>query len=42
MKTGTDRRKKVEEKGEVESKRMRHGDGHGWRYESAQDLSHGM
>ena len=30
----------VEEKGEVESRRTHHEDGHGWRYESAQDLSH--
>ena len=29
-----------EEKGEVESRRTHHEDGHGWRYESAQDLSH--
>ena len=30
------------ESGEVESRRVRHVDDHGWRYESAQDLSHGM
>ena len=30
----------VEEKEEVESRRTHHEDGHGWRYESAQDLSH--
>ena len=30
------------ESGERESKRVRHVDDHGWRYESAQDLSHGM
>ena len=28
------------ENGEVESRRTHHEDGHGWRYESAQDLSH--
>ena len=30
------------ESGEVESKRVRHADDHGWRYESAQDLSQEM
>ena len=30
------------ESGEVESRRVRHEDGHGWRYESAQDLSQEM
>ena len=28
------------ESGEGESRRVLHGDDHGWRYESAQDLSH--
>ena len=37
---GDRQEEKVEEKGEVESRRTHHGDGHGWRYESAQDLSH--
>ena len=36
---GDRQEEKVEEKGEVESRRTHHGDGHGWRYESAQDLS---
>ena len=39
---GDRQEEEVEEKGEVESRRTHHEDGHGWRYESAQDLSHGM
>ena len=39
---GDRQEEEVEEKGEVESKRTHHEDGHGWRYESAQDLSPGM
>ena len=39
---GDRQEEEVEEKGEVESWRTHHEDGHGWRYESAQDLSHGM
>ena len=37
---GDRQEEEVEEKGEVESRRTHHGDGHGRRYESAQDLSH--
>ena len=36
---GDRQEEEVEEKGEVESKRCAHEDGHGWRYKSAQDLS---
>ena len=32
---GDRQEEKVEEKGEVESKRVRHVDDHGWRYENA-------
>ena len=39
---GDRQEEEVEEKGEVESRRTHHVDDHGWRYESAQDLSHGM
>ena len=39
---GDRQEEEVEEKGEVESRRTHHEDGQGWRYESAQDLSHGM
>ena len=37
---GDRQEEEVEEKGEVESRRTHREDGHGWRYESAQDLSH--
>ena len=37
-KTGTDREEEVEEKGEVESKRVHHVDDHGWRYEMRSEL----
>ena len=39
---GDRQEEEVEEKGEVESRRTHLEDGHGWRYESAQDLSHGV
>ena len=39
---GDRQEEEVEEKGEVESKRTHHEDGHGWRNESAQELSHGL
>ena len=37
---GDKQEEEEEAKGEVESRRVRHVDDHGWRYESAQDLSH--
>ena len=37
---GDRQEEEVEEKREVESRRVRHVDDHGWSYESAQDLSH--
>ena len=39
---GDRQEEKEEEKGEVESRRVRHVDDHGWRCECAQNLSHGM
>ena len=40
---GDRQEEEVEEKRRSESRRVRrHVDDHGWRYESAQDLSHGM
>ena len=37
---GDRQEEEVEEKGEVESRRTRHVDDHGWRYECAQNFSH--